>query len=453
MERHDRHARAARRRGPCSPAVRCRYPRRSGVTFVYRMTDGRHRLPRPAVGSGTHPGMAKLDSLTFGSMDNLTQAPSAPHEREVDRHRRSINAIDHELLRLLNRRSEHAQQIGLSKRRAGLTIPQPSREQGILDELKRLNAGPLRPAQVDQIWREIFSASRSLQQGAPIAFLGPNGTYSEDAVISFFGDAALRIGCATLDDAFDAVASGAASAAVVPFENSAHGCIADTLDLLARTGLPASGEVILPIVHCLLSHASDLGTVDCVLGHPQALAQCRNWLDRHLPSVERRAVSSNAAAAKAASESTTHAALAGERAGRLYGIKMLSRAIQDQPSNRTRFLIVGDVPRISTSSGKTLIRVEIEHRAGSLAGLLAPLQTHGVSIEFLETRPLGNGAWTYCFYLELSGFPHEAPVAEALAEMTRRASTLAVLGAYARSAMCAVPSVSLPRATDEERAQ
>ncbi|WP_212195502.1 bifunctional chorismate mutase/prephenate dehydratase [Burkholderia sp. AU32357] len=383
-------------------------------------------------------------------MDNLTHAP---HEREVDRHRRSINAIDQELLRLLNRRSEHAQQIGLSKRRAGLAILQPLREQRILDELKQLNPGPLRPAQIERIWGEIFSASRSLQQAAPIAFLGPSGTYSEDAVIRFFGDTALRIGCATLGDAFDAVASGAAPSAVVPFENSAHGCIADTLDLLARTGVPASGEVVLPIVHCLLSHARDLSAVDCVLGHAQALAQSRNWLDRHLPGVERRAVSSNAAAAKAASENATYAALAGERAGQLYGVAVLQRAVQDQPSNRTRFLIIGDAPRVAASNGKTLIRAEIEHHAGSLARLLAPLQAHGVSIDFLETRPLGNDAWTYCFYLELAGFPHEAPVAAALAEMTRQASAVAVLGSYGRSTACAAPAAPLPTDPARERAQ
>ncbi|NTZ84236.1 bifunctional chorismate mutase/prephenate dehydratase [Burkholderia metallica] len=411
------------------------------------------RIARPP-GRVRAPGAAKPDTLSFCSMDNLTQAPHALHEREVDRHHRSINAIDQELLRLLNRRGEHAQQIGLSKLRAGLAILQPSREQRILDELKQLNPGPLRPAQVERIWGEIFSVSRSLQQAAPIAFLGPSGTYSEDALIRYFGDAALRIGCATLDDVFDAVASGAAPSAVVPFENSAHGCIADTLDLLARTGLPASGEVVLPIVHCLLSHARDLSAVDCVLGHAQALAQCRNWLDRHLPGVERRAVSSNAAAVKAASESATHAALAGERAGQLYGVAVLHRAIQDQPSNRTRFLIVGDAPRVAASNGKTLIRAEIEHHAGSLACLLAPLQTHGVSIEFLETRPLGNGVWTYCFYLELAGFPHEAPVAAALTEMTQRASAFAVLGSYARSTACAAPAAPLP--TDpagKERAQ
>ncbi len=415
------------------------------------MTDGHRPSRRSTARPSTRPGAAKPDTLSFRSMDNLTHAA---HEREVDRHRRSISAIDQELLRLLNRRSEHAQQIGLSKLRAGLAILQPSREQRILDELKQLNPGPLRPAQVEQIWEEIFSASRSLQQAAPIAFLGPSGTYSEEAVIRFFGDAALRIGCATLDDAFDAVASGAAPSAVVPFENSAHGCIADTLDLLACTGLPASGEVVLPIVHCLLSHARDLSAVDCVLGHAQALAQCRHWLDRHLPGVERRAVSSNAAAVKAASESATHAALAGERAGQLYGVAVLHRAIQDQPSNRTRFLIVGDAPRVAASNGKTLIRAEIEHHAGSLACLLAPLQAHGVSIEFLETRPLGNGVWTYCFYLELAGFPHEAPVAAALAEMTQRASAFAVLGSYARSTACAAPAVPLP--TDpagKERAQ
>ncbi|WP_084044155.1 bifunctional chorismate mutase/prephenate dehydratase [Burkholderia sp. A2] len=395
-------------------------------------------------------GAAQPDTLSFRSMDNLTHAP---HEREVDRHRRSINAIDQELLRLLNRRSEHAQQIGLSKRCAGLAILQPLREQRILDELKQLNPGPLRPAQVERIWGEIFSASRSLQQAAPIAFLGPSGTYSEDAVIRFFGDTALRIGCATLGDAFDAVASGAAPSAVVPFENSAHGCIADTLDLLARTGVPASGEVVLPIVHCLLSHARDLSAVDCVLGHAQALAQCRNWLDRHLPGVERRAVSSNAAAAKAASENATYAALAGERAGQLYGVAVLQRAVQDQPSNRTRFLIIGDAPRVEASNGKTLIRAEIEHHAGSLARLLAPLQAHGVSIDFLETRPLGNDAWTYCFYLELAGFPHEAPVAAALAEMTRQASAVAVLGSYGRSTACAAPAAPLPTDPARERAQ
>ncbi|MBR8234925.1 chorismate mutase [Burkholderia sp. AU42008] len=407
------------------------------------------RVARPP-GRVRARGAAQPDTLSFRSMDNLTHAP---HEREVDRHRRSINAIDQELLRLLNRRSEHAQQIGLSKRRAGLAILQPLREQRILDELKQLNPGPLRPAQIERIWGEIFSASRSLQQAAPIAFLGPSGTYSEDAVIRFFGDTALRIGCATLGDAFDAVASGAAPSAVVPFENSAHGCIADTLDLLARTGVPASGEVVLPIVHCLLSHARDLSAVDCVLGHAQALAQSRNWLDRHLPGVERRAVSSNAAAAKAASENATYAALAGERAGQLYGVAVLQRAVQDQPSNRTRFLIIGDAPRVAASNGKTLIRAEIEHHAGSLARLLAPLQAHGVSIDFLETRPLGNDAWTYCFYLELAGFPHEAPVAAALAEMTRQASAVAVLGSYGRSTACAAPAAPLPTDPARERAQ
>ena len=388
---------------------------------------------------------APSDTLTFHPMANVTQAPCAPFERELAQHRRAINAIDRELLRLLNRRSEHTQQIGFSKLRAGLAVLQPSRERSILDELKQLNQGPLSPAHVEQIWREIFSASRSLQQAAPIAFLGPSGTYSEDAVIQYFGDAALRIGCPTLVDVFEAVKSGGAPRAVVPFENSAHGCIADTLDLLASTGLPAAGEVVLPIAHCLLSRAPDLTAIDCVLGHAQALAQCRNWLDRHLPDVERRAVSSNAAAVQAASENARQAALASERAAHLYGIEVLHRAIQDQPSNCTRFLIVGGVPAVAPGEGKTLIRAEIEHHAGSLAQLLAPLQTRGISIEFLETRPLGDRPWTYCFYLELAGFAHEAPVADALAAMAQRSSSLVVLGSYARAAAPAAATASPDR--------
>lgn len=273
--------------------------------------------------------------------------------------------------------------------------------------------------------------SRDLQEAASVAFLGPSGTYSEEAVIKVFGDTAVRIGCASISDVFGAVAASVALSGVVPFENSAQGPVAETLDLLADTGLPATSEVVMPIVHCMLPNARELPKIDCVLGHSQALAQCRKWLDRHLPGVERRAVSSNAAAVKAASESDTFGAPAGERTGRLYGVEILCRAIQDEPSNSTRFLIVGGVPKLASGEGRTLIRVEIEHCAGSLVHMLEPLEMHGISIEFFEMRPLGACPWSYYFFLELAGYPHVHPLTHALHEMAHRTVSLMVLGSYA----------------------
>ncbi|WP_423371973.1 prephenate dehydratase [Burkholderia sp. LMG 32019] len=365
-------------------------------------------------------------------MINASHTAPQPDGDEIGACLARIDAIDTTILALLNSRCEEAAHIDRTEPRAGHPTPQASWESRILERLGVENRGPLAPAHLNDIWQQIFRSCRAARQPFPLptAYLGPAGTYSEDAAVSHFGIGQPRLPCATVDEVFNAVIAGTAAYAVVPVENSAEGPVARTLDLIEQAGLPITGEIILPVVHCLLCVTDNLEGVQSVLGHPQALAQCRQWLDTHLPGVERRPVSSNAAAANAAHESSAQAAIASARAAGIYGLQVLAHGIQDDPFNSTRFLVVGASPGSPTGHDRTLVLAEIANAAGSLAQLLAPLEQRGISVTRIETRPIRGELWSYRFYLELAGHPEDELIAAALSEMAETSTRFLVLGSY-----------------------
>jgi chorismate mutase/prephenate dehydratase len=349
--------------------------------------------------------------------------------------RTHIDAIDQDILRALNQRAALANEVGDIKRLEGSVVFRPEREAQVIDNLQRANPGPLKNESIAQVWREIMSACRSLEAPQRVAYLGPKGTFSEEAALRFFGASIDHVPCNSFDDVFHAATSGAAQFGVVPVENSTEGVVTRSLDLLLHTPLHIVGEISLLVRHHLLRKSEGLQGVEVVLAHPQALAQCQQWLGKHLPHAERRAVSSNAEGARLASQNPTWAGIASERAGSEFGLHTVAHAIQDEAFNRTRFCVVclPSVLPAPQASGKdcTSLVVSVPNRPGAVHDLLTPLKTHGVSMTRLESRPAKSGQWEYFFYIDLQGHPSQAHVQAALADLQQLCAFYKVLGTYA----------------------
>jgi chorismate mutase / prephenate dehydratase len=348
--------------------------------------------------------------------------------------RERIDATDAELLTLLNRRAQLALEVGELKKREGSVVFRPEREAQVIDNLKRLNTGPLKAENIAPIWREIMSACRALETPTRVAYLGPAGTFSEEAALGFFGSSIVRVPCASFDEVFNTTAAGAADFGVVAVENSTEGGVARTLDLFLHTPLAIIGETSLFVRHNLLRKHNSLDGIQTVLAHPQALAQCHEWLSTHLPGVERRPAASNAEGARLAAQDASMAAIASVRAGSEYGLHLVSPSIQDDPHNRTRFAIVTDprrhpAPKASGHDCTSLV-LSVPNRPGAVHDLLVPLKAHGVSMTRFESRPARSGQWEYYFYIDLDGHPDEPKVAAALSALREACAFFKVLGTY-----------------------
>ncbi|WP_081935823.1 prephenate dehydratase [Burkholderia sp. 9120] len=276
---------------------------------------------------------------------------------------------------------------------------------------------------------ELAPACGEIERNA-IAFLGPCGTYTEDAMRLCFGETHDAMSCTNVDAVFDAVAHGGASHGVVPVENSTEGIVARTLDLLLKNRLTVSGEVVLPVRHMLMTAHGALDGITCVTAHEQALAQCRRWLDAHLPDVPRQAVASNAQAAQLAARSAGHAAIGSQRAAHHYGLRIVASAIQDEHFNSTRFYVIGRDEPPPTGDDRTLLCVELENSSGALQRVLAPLAEHRIPVTRLDARPLRSELWAYRFFVELPRHRHDVQMAHALAQMKRHARALVLLGSF-----------------------
>ena len=352
--------------------------------------------------------------------------------------RNEIDALDRELLGLINRRAGIAQAIGELKRLAGTSAFRPERETAVIEALQAANAGPLAAASVAPIWREIMSACRSLEAPLRVACLGPAGTFSELAAFDYFGSSIARVPCINVDEVFQAASAGRADFGVVPVENSSEGVVTRSLDLLLTTPLVIVGETSLLIRHNLLRKTASVDSIEAVCAHPQALAQCHAWLSAHLPQAERRPVASNAEGARLASADDCLAAIAGDRAAGEFGLHVVAAGIQDDAHNRTRFAIValaGSQPA-SAASGHdcTSLIVSVSNRPGAVYDMLAPLKTHGVSMTRFESRPARSGQWEYYFYIDLQGHPDQPQVAAALSELREFCAFFKLLGAYPAAA-------------------
>ena len=345
-----------------------------------------------------------------------------------------IDALDAQLLDLLNRRARVAEQVGEVKKRQGTPYFRPDRAAQVIEKMQRSNGGPLKSLHVAAIWREIMSACLALESPQRVAVLGPEGTFCEQAAIGYFGGAADLIYCASFDEVFHATAAGSAQYGVVGVENSTEGVVTRSLDLLLHSPAHVVGEVSLLVRHHLLRSSNSLDDIEAVLAHPQALAQCQTWLAKHLPGAERRAVSSNAEGARLAASHPTWAALAGERAATRFGLHIVAHAVQDDSYNRTRFAIIclPQTLAMPPASGRdcTSLVVSVPNRPGAVHDLLVPLKTNNVSMTRFESRPARTGQWEYYFYIDLDGHPSQPNVAAALAELCGLCAFYKVLGAY-----------------------
>lgn len=344
--------------------------------------------------------------------------------------REQIDAIDREIIALLNRRARLAQQIGEHKQRLQLPVFRPEREREVIRKVQDASSGPLHDDGIAAIWREVMSACRALEAREKVAFLGPEGTYSEVAARRFFGASCEFTPCADFDEVFRAQLSGAADYGVVAVENSTEGAVARTMDLLLAHPVRIVGEINLAIHHNLLRSVSGLEGVRAVLAHPQALSQCRSWLDAHLPGVERRAVASNAEGARLASEDASLAAIAGDHAAALYALHVAAAHIQDEAQNRTRFAVLGRRAPPATGNDRTSLILAVPNRAGAVVAMLQPLAAHGVSMTRFESRPARSGAWEYYFYVDIQGHADDAPVRAALDALRGHCAYFKDLGSY-----------------------
>lgn len=348
--------------------------------------------------------------------------------------RTSIDAVDRELLALLNRRAAYANEVGEIKRAEGSPVFRPEREAQVINGLQEANPGPLKAGSIATIWREIMSACRALEAPQRVAYLGPAGTFSEQAALTFFGSSIEHVPCVSIDEVFRATAGGSAQFGVVPVENSTEGVVARSLDLFLNTPLHIVGETSLLVRHNLLRSTNSLDGIQVVLAHPQALAQCQGWLNAHLPDVERRAVSSNAEGARLAAENPAWAGIASDRAATQFGLHIAAHAIQDDAFNRTRFAIVclPQTLHAPEASGKDCVSliVSVPNRPGAVHDLLVPLKQHGVSMTRFESRPARSGQWEYYFYIDLQGHPSQPHVQAALADLQGLCAFYKVLGTY-----------------------
>ncbi len=352
--------------------------------------------------------------------------------------RQQIDAVDRELLAALNCRARLASEVGEIKRLDGSAVYRPEREAQVIRQLQGVNAGPLKADNISHIWREVMSACRSLEAAQRVAVLGPAGTFCEQAALEFFGSSVELIYCANFDQVFQATAAGSAHFGVVGVENSTEGPVTRSLDLLLQTPANIVGEVSLMVRHHLLRKTQSLEGIEVVAAHPQALAQCQEWLTKHLPHAERKAVSSNAEGARLATTNPNWAGLAGERAASIFGLHIVSHAIQDDAYNRTRFCIIAlpETTPTPNASGKdcTSLIISVPNKPGAVHDLLVPLKRHGVSMTRFESRPARTGQWEYYFYIDLQGHAQEPHVAAALAELRTLCAYFKLLGSYPVSA-------------------
>jgi len=357
----------------------------------------------------------------------------ADDSEELGKLRGEIDAIDGDLLRLINERAKLARRIGEIKQGA---IYRPEREAQVLRRVAERNPGPLSAAAAQRIVREVMSACLALEQPLTIAYLGPAGTYSESAARKHFGGAPTLMPCPGIDDVFRVIESGNAHYGVVPIENSTEGAIGRSLDLLLSSPLQICGEINLPIHHNLMGRSAQLESVTRVYSHAQSLAQCHEWLNRKLPGIPRVPVASNAEAARLAAAEDGAAAIAGDAAAELYSLSILAGNIEDDPNNTTRFVIVSEHDSGSSGADRTSMVCSAQNRPGAVYQLLAPFADNGVSMSRLESRPargFGGSRWEYVFYIDIEGHRSEPAVARALEELRSRAGFVKILGSYPKA--------------------
>jgi chorismate mutase / prephenate dehydratase len=349
-----------------------------------------------------------------------------------------IDGVDEKIQTLINERAQLAQLVGISKSKDGLTTVdfyRPEREAQVLRMAKARNQGPLRDEEVLRLFREIMSACLAQQEPLKVAYLGPEGTFTQAAVMAHFGHSVRGLALPSIDEVFHEVEAANADFGVVPIENSTEGTVNNTLDRFLNSPLKICGEVELRIHHNLMGNLATLEDVKRICAHPQALAQCRGWLEEHLPDVERVPVSSNAEGARRARDEKGTAAIAGETAAEVYKLKILAAEIEDRADNTTRFFVLGRKLFKASGHDRTTMLISVGHTdtSGALFHLLEPLSRHKVNMTRIESRPSHKRKWDYVFFIDIDGHADDKQVAKALEALKERASLFRVLGSYPRA--------------------
>lgn len=349
----------------------------------------------------------------------------------LDDIRQGIDRIDQQLLELLSQRAELVHQVGLVKKRDGLQIYAPEREQALLNRLMAMNQGRLPEKSIKAIFREIMSAALALEDDLTIAYLGPEGTWTHQAAIKKFGHSVAYAPQANFADVFDQVARRSADYGVVPIENSTEGAVSHTLDLFVDSPLHICAQILLRIEHGLMA-AIPREQIRTLYSHPQAFGQCRNWIHKHFPEAELVEVSSTTKAAQIARDQASQgaAAIGGEFAAGLYNLQLIEPNIQDLATNTTRFLVIGEKTCPPTGNDRTSLLFAIHDRPGSLFKALQAFDQFKINLSKIESRPSKRKAWEYVFYVDLSGHCEDASVAQAIEELRNHCAMLKILGSY-----------------------
>lgn len=352
--------------------------------------------------------------------------------------RDKIDRIDEQIQTLINERASIAQEVAITKKNHenDPIFYRPEREAQVLNAVMARNTGPLSGEKMAKLFREIMSVCLELEAPQKVAYLGPVGTFTHAAALKHFGKAITTVPMATITDVFREVEAGSASYGVVPVENSSEGVVNHTLDAFLNSGLKIIGEVELPIHHnFLVAQHTKVDSLSRIYAHQQSLAQCRHWLDVNFPNVERVAVSSNGEAARRLQNEWHSAAIAGDVAVAEYGLHKLHENIEDNPSNTTRFLIIGKEDIAPSGQDKTSIVVSSPDRAGALIEILEPLKRHGVSMTSIETRPERPNKWAYVFFIDMNGHINDDNVNNAIEDIRPLVKELRILGSYPKAVL------------------
>lgn len=348
--------------------------------------------------------------------------------------RSKIDQIDRDIQNLIAERARFAHQVGKAKGKlaaAAVDYYRPEREAQVLRMVVDRNEGPLSDELLVHVYREIMSACLAQQEPLKIGYLGPEGTFSQQAVLKHFGRSALGLPMASIEEVFQEVEAGNADFGVVPVENSGQGTIQITLDMFLTSNLKICGEVELRVQQYLMSRSGRIEDIERIYAHPQSFMQTSAWLRANLPKAEKIPVSSNAEGARRARNADDAAAIGGESAGHVYGLKkVVTKPIQNDADNTTRFLVVGRNIFPTSGHDRTSVLVFIHDKPGALFDVLSPFARHGISMNRIESRPSHHGKWEYGFFIDLAGHIDDAPMQAALAELEAHSAQIKVLGSY-----------------------